>query len=207
MTPNLPTRPGSAHSRRVRFLVWVGLCIVACGGENLPPPSVASESPASSRPLRPPRGALWREDVDAVVNAGLGRFLQFVTVEARLDGEEFVGWQVVDVRPAETWEDVDLRPGDVVTRVNGKPLEREGDAYAAFVSLKRADRLSVTYLRGDEQRELVWRIVAKSGLRGNAVPSRDGRGDGGAVRPLPSPSGSSLGSRSAAPAATASVRR
>jgi hypothetical protein len=149
---------------------------------------------------------LWREDVDAVVNAGLGRFLQFVTVEARLDGDQFVGWKIVDLRPAETWEDVDLHPGDVVTRINGKPLEREGDAYAAFVSLKRAARLSVTYLRGDEPRELVWRIVEKPGAR-QPRPPRSGRGADRVGQPLPSASVPLSAARSAAPVPAASAAR
>jgi S1-C subfamily serine protease len=108
--------------------------------------------------------------VDAVVDGGLGRFLGFVRVEARLDGDAFVGWQIQSLAPAETWADVDLLPGDVVTRINGGPIEREGQAFAAFSSLKRSDRLVVTFLRGEQQHELAWRIVNRPGL-GRTLPS------------------------------------
>ncbi len=114
---------------------------------------------------RPPPGALWRDDVDAVVDGGLGRFLGFVTVEPRLEGDTFVGWQIVELRPVDTWTGVDLAPGDVVTRINGRPLERETQAFDAFRSLKGSDKLVVSYLRGEEAREIVWRIVPRPGVR------------------------------------------
>jgi len=110
---------------------------------------------------------LWREDVDRVVEAGLGRFLQQVAVEARLDDGAFVGWEIRDLRPPEAWTSVDLLPGDVVTSVNGLPLEREDQAFDAFQGLLKASELRVTYLRAGETRELLFRILP----RGRAVAS------------------------------------
>ncbi len=119
-----------------------------------------------------------------MVDGGLGRFLGFVQIEAYAEGNDFVGWQIVDLQPADTWAGVDLRPGDVVTRINGRPLEHEDQAYTAFTSLKHSPRLTVTYLRGDQQRELVWRIVDRPGMRRpTASPS--------AAQPRPAPSAAS----------------
>jgi type II secretory pathway component PulC len=135
---------------------------------------------------RPPRGSLWRDEVDAVVDGGLGRFLGFVTIEPRLDGDTFVGWQIVELRPADTWAGVDLLPGDVVTRINGRPVEREAQAFAAFSSLKQSDKLVVTYLRGEQPRELVWRIVPRPGFA-PTTPAPSAAPSSSAAAPLPRP--------------------
>ena len=89
---------------------------------------------------RPPPGTFWRHEVDAVVDAGLGRFLKVLfarlTVDHYLDEhEQFVGWEVVRLSDPEFWEGIDLRMGDIVTSVNGHALERDTQAYDAFVSL------------------------------------------------------------------------
>lgn len=151
----------------------LGLWLLACA-EALPPPVVdPSELEAASRnePEPPPPGVLWRDEVDAVLDAGLGRFLAFVRVEPRFDGEKFVGWELVELLPPDSWKQVDLKPGDVVTRVNGRPIERESEAYQAFISLRESDRLVVSYLRGDLERELIFRILERPG-RATAKMSR-----------------------------------
>jgi hypothetical protein len=38
-------------------------------------------------------------------------------------------FRIVALRPHEFWHGVDLAPGDVVTSVNGMPIERETQAY------------------------------------------------------------------------------
>jgi hypothetical protein len=151
----------------VRFLLWATLLLVGSRGEPLPPPTPPPPETEAPPPesQRPPPGSLWRDEVDAVVDGGLGRFLGFVTLEPRLDGDTFVGWQIVGLRPADTWAGVDLVPGDVVTRINGRPIEREAQAFDVFTSLKRSNQLVVTYLRGEQPRELVWRIVPRPGFR------------------------------------------
>ena len=163
----MPRVPFPAHSPGVRFLLWASLLFVACRGEPLPPPTPPPPETEAPPPesQRPPPGSLWRDEVDAVVDGGLGRFLGFVTLEPHLNGDTFVGWQIVELRPADTWAGVDLVPGDVVTRINGRPIEREPQAFDVFTSLKRSDKLVVTYLRGEQPRELVWRIVPRPGLR------------------------------------------
>jgi hypothetical protein len=120
------------------------------------------------------------------VDGGLGRFLGFVTIEPRLDGDTFVGWQVVELRPADTWAGVDLLPGDVVTRINGRPVEREAQAFEVFSSLKRSNQLVVSYLRGEQPRELVWRIVPRPGARPAApAPSASAAGPSPSAPPGP----------------------
>lgn len=107
----------------------------------------------------PPAGSLWRDEVHATVDAGLGWFLQRVEVEPAVEAGRFRGFRVVRLQPPEFWQGVDLRPGDVVLRVNGLPIERETQAYEAFQSLKRATELRIRLARGGTERDLVYRIV------------------------------------------------
>jgi S1-C subfamily serine protease len=122
------------------------------------PPVVAVASPKARSA---PPGSLWREDVNFTVDEGLGYFLQRVSVEPEIVGGKFQGFRIVELRPADFWQGVDLKPGDVVTQVNGLPIERDIDAYEAFQSLRAASAIRVSLLRGGEKRELVYSIVQR----------------------------------------------
>ncbi len=120
----------------------------------MPPPPAAKPAEPSAGP-----GKLFRKDVDEVVEGGLGLFLGKVEVEPSVERGVFRGFRIVELRPSEYWQGVDLRPGDVVTQVNGMPIERETQAWNAFQALKQAPRLEVKYLRGGIERELRYEIV------------------------------------------------
>jgi S1-C subfamily serine protease len=156
----------------VRTLLFTALCAAACGGAAEPaePPEQPAPEPIPASAERPPPGSLFRDDVVATVDAGLGRFLQRVEVEASLEQGRFRGFRILELRPPGFWREVDLAPGDVVTSVNGKPIERETQAYDAFQALKSAPELRVSYLRAGKPRELVYRIVERSKAPGSAAP-------------------------------------
>ena len=124
----------------------------------MPAPPVAVAKPA---PVAAPGSAttLRRADVVHMVDAGFGSFLERVQVEPALDSGRFRGWTIVDLAPPEFWQAVDLKPGDVVTSVNGMPIERDMEAWAAFESLKTAKELDVAYSRAGAERKLAYRIV------------------------------------------------
>jgi hypothetical protein len=152
---------------------------VGCGGGLMDEP-VRSEPPSMTdpvaaevaKPTHPP-GALFRQDINETVEEGLGYFLQRVTVDPDLAGGKFHGFRIVELRPAEYWQGVDLKPGDVVTKVNGLPIERDIDAYQAFQGLRAATELRVSLLRGGAARELVFAIVDKDGKKpaGSKTPA------------------------------------
>jgi S1-C subfamily serine protease len=125
--------------------------------------------PTTGRPVPPP-GALFRQDVTATVEEGLGYFLQRVSVDAEVIDGKFQGFRIVELRPVEWWQGVDLRPGDVITMVNGMSIERDIDAYQAFQSLRSAPALRVTFLRGGARRELVYSIIDHAGTGGVPKP-------------------------------------
>jgi general secretion pathway protein C len=149
----------------VRALVlFTVLATSACGSSAPPPPAAPRPAPPVAKPAAPtaPRTAsttIRRSDVASVVDAGFGYFLERVQVEPSLDSGRFRGWTIVELSPPAFWEAVDLKPGDVVTSVNGMPIEREMDAWSAFESLKTAQELDVAYFRAGAERKLAYRIV------------------------------------------------
>jgi hypothetical protein len=153
------------HHPRSIHAFGLAAALAACGPSypeteypSSPPAGVA----ASADDYEPaPPGALWRKDVDEVLDAGLGKFLQRAELRAQLHEGNFVGFRVLELRPPAWWQGVDLVPGDVITRVNGMPIEQPTDAHAAFESLRKSDKLIVSYQREGQARELVYRIIAK----------------------------------------------
>ncbi len=145
-------------------LVLLGL-LVGCGADPVPPPAapkVALKAPAPPAAPRPPKGALFREDVNALIDQGFPQFLQRIEVEPRLVEGQFRGWTIVNLNPTGFWSSVDLKPGDIVTRVNDLPIERETEAYDAFESLKAAPDLRVAFQRDGEPRLLEYKIVSRN---------------------------------------------
>ena len=156
--------------------------------DPMPPPDPASipggsaaKSAGSSPSARAAvaTGTLQRADVERVVDAGLGRFLGSVALEPSLSAGKFTGWSIVGVEPADLWGGVDLQPGDVVTKINGMPIEREVEAFDAFQAVRQAATLEISYLRQNQPRTLRFTIV---GAPSPALPK--------APTPTPTPSAS-----------------
>jgi type II secretory pathway component PulC len=148
-------------------LVLLGL-LVGCGSAQVSPPAAPhaaakpariAEAPAAPRP---PKGALFRQDVDAVIDGGFPQFLQRVDVQPRLVEGQFRGWSIVNLSPRDFWSGVDLKPGDVVMQVNDLPIERDTEAYDVFESLKQSDSLRVAFQRDGQTRVLEYRIVQRA---------------------------------------------
>jgi type II secretory pathway component PulC len=141
--------------------------VAGCGSAPVAPaaaPKAATAPPAAVAKAapRPPKGALFREDVDAVIDSGFPQFLQLVDVQARLVDGQFRGWSIVNLSPRDFWSGVDLKPGDIVTSVNDLPIERDTEAYDVFESLKQSDTLRVAFQRDGQSRLLQYRIVQRS---------------------------------------------
>jgi hypothetical protein len=150
---------------------FLALCLIlaACGGSEPEPRVVPAARVQPPEPVRPP-GTIWRDELHATIDAGLGAFLQRVEVEASLPNGRFEGFRVVGLYPPEFWQGVDLKPGDVVTRVNGMPIERETEAYDAFQALRTANELRVSVLRGGVPRVLSYRIAERTAAKSAPGP-------------------------------------
>jgi type II secretion system protein C len=142
----------------------LALALGACGGAA---PSSAPVTAAAARSARPAAPVplddhhLARSVVHDVVSQGLGSFLQHVDVAEQpvLAGGKFHGFRIAALRDSPFWQGVDLKPGDVVTSVNGFPIEHPEQAQTAFESLDVSSELRVNYERDGQPRELVYAIV------------------------------------------------
>jgi type II secretion system protein C len=108
-----------------------------------------------------PDHTVARSAVHAVVSEGLGMFLRRIDLDDQpvMVAGKFHGFRVAGLRDPQFWSGVDLKPGDVVTSVNGFPIERPDQAETAFESLEVASELRVAVEREGQQRELVYAIV------------------------------------------------
>ncbi len=140
--------------------------LAACGGA---PPAASTPADGSSGggaddavtyDAPAVHGAIRRADLLAVLDAGLGRFLQGVETEASLVDGRFVGFRLVSLYPDDPrFRGIDLAPGDVVVRVNGLSVERPEQAFQAWDGLRVASQLLIEYLRAGERREIRFDIV------------------------------------------------
>ncbi len=128
----------------------------AVAGE--PAPSVSAAAPESAAPAT--NGTIVRRDLLAVLDAGLGRFLQGVSTEPHMEQGRFLGFRILRLYPEDPrFRALALQPGDTVTRVNGIVIERPEHAMQAWSSLRVASQLLVEYLHEGEARELRFEIV------------------------------------------------
>jgi type II secretion system protein C len=151
-----------------RWLLGVALLVapLGCGGAPAPKASSAAAARANARTPAVARslaseGKLARAAIREVVSQGLGVFLQHVDLDdqpVRIDGK-FHGFRIAALHDGGFWNGVDLKPGDVVTAVNGFPIEHPEQAQTALESLEVASELRVAYERDGQSRELVYAIV------------------------------------------------
>jgi hypothetical protein len=170
-----------------RLLVCLApLAFAACGGEPPPPRLPARAAPAkpAARPAQAvPKGHLSRAELERVLAEGPPWILRRLMWEEVISPTgRFTGWRIMGLPPE--WSDIDLRPGDVVTRVNNRPVETPDQAWEAWKALGRARELRVMFQREGRNQELVMPIVGEpSGdvvraLESNTPPprSREQRG-------------------------------
>lgn len=161
--------------RRTKLVVLVISLTWACGGASAPeasgppgPPPEPQPQPESQQAQveEPPPPSLERDGqiqravLEPVLEGGLGRFLQGVETEPAVEEGHFVGFRLVSLYPEdERMQAVDLQPGDVITGVNGQPIERPEQALRVWNGLRVASELLIEYQRDGESRELRFEIV------------------------------------------------
>jgi type II secretion system protein C len=140
------------------FLLALGACGCTSSASAVPASIAVSPAPA---PPKVSDHRLARSAVHEVVSQGLGAFLQHVEVDDQpvMVSGKFHGFRIAQLRDQAFWSGIDLRPGDVVTGVNGFPIERPEQAQTAFESLEVASELRVAYERDGQPREIVYAIV------------------------------------------------
>jgi hypothetical protein len=120
-----------------------------------------------ARPVAPPgkglrSGTIPRASLIAVLNAGAGTFLRQLELAPKLNGQRFVGWELVQlVDRVSPLVDVDLVPGDVLLAINGKPISRPDQLQTVWESLRTANEVTAQLWRGETQLTLTFAIEPK----------------------------------------------
>ncbi len=125
-----------------------------------PAETAPAEEPAP--PSAAPAGEIevQRADLIAVLDLGVGAFLGGVNIEAHFAGQRFDGWQVVSFWPDDDrFAAVDLRPGDIVQKINGRPIQQPNQLFDVWTKLRKADEIVVTGSRGGQPLELRFHVV------------------------------------------------
>jgi len=142
-------------------------------GEHLIEASAPSETSVEGAalaptPSAPPAGCAARAGADTLrrsalkrtVDAGLGRWLQTVSVDPLLARGHFRGWIIRSLNADDAcFAGVDLRAGDVVTRVNGHGVERPEEALDVWTKLPASSELVIDFLRDGQARKVRFGIV------------------------------------------------
>jgi S1-C subfamily serine protease len=98
----------------------------------------------------------------AVLDAGVPQLLRQFEVAPRLDGQRFVGWQLVQLLDEHgVLTGLDVAPGDVLLAVNGKPLTRPDQLQAVWDSLRTANEVVAELWRGKGRFEIRFAIEPK----------------------------------------------
>ena len=97
-----------------------------------------------------------------MLDSGPGAFLRQLEVTPHMDGERFIGWQLVQLLDRSgPLVDVDVAPGDVLLAVNGKPLSRPDQLQTLWDSLRTANTLDAELWRGHDKLRLSFSIEPK----------------------------------------------
>ena len=153
---NTTARPATrAASLLCLFLVLVVLS--SCGGAKTE--GATSAPPADEQAVAPaPETELHRAALDELLARGPAYTLAMVQIDsAKADGK-FVGFTIVSFR-TELPAYLDLEPGDVVTKVNGLPIETPDQFFAVFEALKTATEVRFDVLREGKAQAITVPVV------------------------------------------------
>jgi len=125
-----------------------------------PPPSTPSCGQAPARGIR--SGTIDRARLVEVLDKGPGMFLRQFEVAPRLDGNRFVGWQLVQLLDTTgPLAALDVAPCDVLFAINGRPLSKPDQLQELWDSLRGSNEVVAQLWRGTSKLELRFAIEPK----------------------------------------------
>ena len=89
-----------------------------------------------------------------MIGLGAQQFIRLIRVRASFRGGRFFGWRVIAYNGPGP-----IKPGDIVLRVNGRPIERPEQFMAVWSSLDKATEIVVALHRGGKPRTLRYPII------------------------------------------------
>ena len=155
---------------------------LACGPASRPhahsPASAPASAPASQRART---GVITRAELKGFLDRGMPAFIANVVVDRypRARAHRFRGWRIVEFFPGDVrFANVDIKPGDVILRINERPIERPDQFVAVWTALKLTKELVVETQRAGQMRQ--GRVH-----RDHQVQLLDGRGGIAEIPSLP----------------------
>lgn len=136
------------------------------GAKESAAPPVANEL-TIERPTAPPgkglrSGTIPRDRLLAVLDAGPASFLRQFEVNAKMSGDRFVGWELVQlVGTQNPLYDLDLAPGDVLLTINGKTIARPDQLQTVWDGLRTADTVTAQLWRGTTKLTIEFAVEPK----------------------------------------------
>lgn len=124
-----------------------------------PPTEARAEAPTAPGART---GTIDRAHLVAMLDKGPAEFLHQIEVAPHMDGQKFVGWQLVQLIDAHgALGGVDVVPGDVLLAVNGRQLVRPDQLMELWDSLRTANEVVAEVWRGRDKLELRFAIEPK----------------------------------------------
>lgn len=154
----------------MRIALALLMCVAACGPRAQPRDPGLGDLDNEAEPAPEPEpepapievrrgGEISRAELDRVLDAGPGQFLQVVRVEPSFDGNRFLGWVILAFVPADRFAGVDLRPGDLVVSVNGQMVARPEQLQAVWEDLRQASEVVIEARRDGQPFELRFQVT------------------------------------------------
>ncbi len=126
------------------------------GGDHpgLPPPELVPEAEIE------PDGELVSIDRETVQSAmqNVNELMRQARVRPHFTNGKPDGLRLSAVRPDSLFRKIGLRTGDIITGVNGDPIESVDDALRFYTSLKDADDVALQLRRGGVERSINYRV-------------------------------------------------
>ncbi len=118
-----------------------------------PQPSAPLETTPASAPASP-SSSISRQVLKRVIGLGAQQFIRLIRVRAAFRGGRFFGWRVNAYNGPGP-----IKPGDIVLKVNGRPIERPKQFMAVWNNLGKATEIVVALQRGGKLRTLRYPII------------------------------------------------
>lgn len=103
---------------------------------------------------------ILRADYERVIKEGLQPVMRwYLTMPAYDASEKFLGFRIVRILKTE-FKDGPVKVGDVLRRINGRPIETPGDAETIWRELWARKTLTLSMIREDRPMDLTIPIVS-----------------------------------------------
>jgi len=153
------------HARHILFAA--SLATLGCGSAGVATGQVTETPLGQSADTMPApvqrvctdsEFTIGRAALDEILSAGPAGVLASVQTDSVVDDGRFVGFRIVSFR-VEVDPCLDLREEDVLTRVNGRVIERPEHYFEVFEALRSAKEIRFDLIRDGEPMTLTYPVT------------------------------------------------